>query len=216
VLGYWAIRGRAQPIRLLLAYTETTYEDNRYTDSSKWFADDKINLGLDVPNLPYYIDGDFKISQTHSVITYLANKHGLAGSSPEEAARADMFVQDIFDLQTSLLRIAYDPECVAKKPGHLTTLKAKLTLYEAALEKNQWFSGDNISYADFVAYEILDVNRLLDAESFTGFPKVTAFLKRFEDLPQIKKYMESENFIKWPVYSPLAQWGGKLEQSPFK
>merc|ERR1712071_640098 len=30
VLAYWDIRGLAQPIRLLLAYTETKYEDKYY------------------------------------------------------------------------------------------------------------------------------------------------------------------------------------------
>ena len=32
-LGYWAIRGLAQPCRLLLAYTGTTFVDKRYTVS---------------------------------------------------------------------------------------------------------------------------------------------------------------------------------------
>lgn len=30
VLAYWAIRGLAQPIRLLLAYAEVAYEDLKY------------------------------------------------------------------------------------------------------------------------------------------------------------------------------------------
>jgi len=216
VLGYWQIRGLGQPIRLLLEYTETEYEDLKYSDAAKWFDDDKKNLGLAVPNLPYYIDGNFKISQSLSIVRYLGKKHGLAGNTDEDAATADMFSQDLYDLRVSLSMAAYDPDFIGKKPGHLETLKAKLTLYEAVLEKNKWFLGDNLSYVDFVAYEFFDCDRLLDAESFTNFPKVRCFLKRFEELPQIKKYMQSDRFMRWPVNSSIATWGGKLEESPFK
>ena len=34
-LGYWAIRGLAQPCRLLLAYTGTDFVDKRYTVTGK-------------------------------------------------------------------------------------------------------------------------------------------------------------------------------------
>jgi hypothetical protein len=53
-----------QPIRLLLAYTDTDYEERIYEigpapdfDKSDWLRV-KFNIGLDFPNLPYYIDGN--------------------------------------------------------------------------------------------------------------------------------------------------------------
>ena len=61
-LGYWGVRGGGQVSRLLLGYTGLEFEDVRYTEREKWFEDDKKNLGLDFPNLPYLIDGDFKFS----------------------------------------------------------------------------------------------------------------------------------------------------------
>ncbi len=55
----------SQPIRLLLAYTETEHEEKFYKlgpapefDKSD-FQNVKDSLGLDFPNLPYYIDGSF-------------------------------------------------------------------------------------------------------------------------------------------------------------
>jgi glutathione S-transferase len=52
-----------QPIRLLLAYTETDYAEKVYEmgdapdfEKSDWLKD-KFRLGLDFPNLPYYIEG---------------------------------------------------------------------------------------------------------------------------------------------------------------
>ena len=68
-LGYWAIRGLAQPIRLLLNYTGTEFVDKKYEvtgsapnwDVSSWFGI-KFSLGLDFPNLPYYMDGKVSCS----------------------------------------------------------------------------------------------------------------------------------------------------------
>lgn len=73
-LGYWDMRGFAQPIRSLLHYLEIPFEDVRYS-----FGDEHDNyqsypnqnswrtvretLGLDFPNLPYLIDGSTKLTQ---------------------------------------------------------------------------------------------------------------------------------------------------------
>ncbi len=64
ILGYWKLRGLGEPIRLLLAHTGQEYEMKEYSigpepdyDKSEWL-DEKFNLGLDFPNLPYYIDED--------------------------------------------------------------------------------------------------------------------------------------------------------------
>uniref|UniRef100_A0AC11B7L1 Glutathione S-transferase mu 3 n=1 Tax=Ovis aries TaxID=9940 RepID=A0AC11B7L1_SHEEP len=56
VLGYWDIRGLAHAIRMLLEFTDTSYEEKRYTcgeapdyDKSQWL-DVKFKLDLDFPN----------------------------------------------------------------------------------------------------------------------------------------------------------------------
>ena len=54
-------------LRILLKYTGTEFEDKLLScgpapdfDRSCWL-DQKFKLGLDFPNLPYYIDGDIKV-----------------------------------------------------------------------------------------------------------------------------------------------------------
>ena len=55
-LGYWNVRAFAQPIRLLLAYSGTDFEDKRYNfigpqwDRSEWL-NEKFSHGLDFPNV---------------------------------------------------------------------------------------------------------------------------------------------------------------------
>jgi glutathione S-transferase len=72
-LGYWNLRGLAEPMRYLLKYKGIQFNDKRYEfgpgssipeleSIRKNWSPDKFNLGLDFPNLPYYIDGDLKVS----------------------------------------------------------------------------------------------------------------------------------------------------------
>jgi glutathione S-transferase len=86
-LCYWDIRGLAQPIRLLLEYTGTQYEDKKLScgpppsfDKSCWL-DNKFSLGLDFPNLPYYIDGDVKLTQSNAILKHIGRKNNLVGTT---------------------------------------------------------------------------------------------------------------------------------------
>jgi len=70
IIAYWDIRGLAEPIRLMLEYCDVDYEDKRYFcgdapdfDRSEWL-NEKFNLGLDFPNLPYYVDNDMKLTES--------------------------------------------------------------------------------------------------------------------------------------------------------
>ena len=39
-----------------------------------WFSV-KHNLGLEFPNLPYFIDGDFSMAETLPIMRYIASKY---------------------------------------------------------------------------------------------------------------------------------------------
>ena len=80
-LGYWKIRGLAQQIRYELVYLDVPFEDVMYElgdgpdfDNSCW-ASVKPTLGMDFPNLPYMIDGDFKLTETPAIMKYIAQKY---------------------------------------------------------------------------------------------------------------------------------------------
>ena len=62
ILGYWGVTGLGQALRYILAYSEADWKDEVYADRDKWFLTDKAGLGIPLANLPYLIDGDFKLS----------------------------------------------------------------------------------------------------------------------------------------------------------
>jgi len=45
-----------------------------------WF-DEKFNLGLDFPNLPYFIDGDVKLTQSMTIIRHIGRQNDLLGNN---------------------------------------------------------------------------------------------------------------------------------------
>lgn len=66
VLGYWNVRGLTSSIRNLLRFAEAEFEEKLYEfseDERKVWQADKSTLDLDFPNLPYYIDGEVKLTQ---------------------------------------------------------------------------------------------------------------------------------------------------------
>lgn len=94
-LGYWDSRARAAPHRYVLHYSGVEFEDFMYgpsarakKDANAWFAE-KANMGMDLPNMPYLIDGDFKLSEGDAIMHYICSKWNpkLLGRTVAERAR---------------------------------------------------------------------------------------------------------------------------------
>ena len=81
VLGYWKIRGLAQPARYMLAYSGVDYEDKQYEQGEgpefcrKVWSEVKPTMPHDFPNLPYLIDGDVAITESSAIYRYIINKY---------------------------------------------------------------------------------------------------------------------------------------------
>ena len=91
-LGYWAFRGAGHISRLSLAYSGLEWEDVKHVDREKWQAEEKAGLGMDFPNLPYLIDGDFKLSESSAIPRYVLKKAGKTdalGKNAQDQARVD-------------------------------------------------------------------------------------------------------------------------------
>ncbi|XP_042536129.1 glutathione S-transferase Mu 4 [Dipodomys spectabilis] len=214
-LGYWDIRGLAHAIRLLLEYTDTSYEEKRYTmgdapdyDRSQWL-NEKFKLGLDFPNLPYLIDGAHKITQSNAILRYIARKHNLCGETEEEKIRVDILENQAMDVSNQLARVCYSPDFEKLKLEYLEQLPGMMKLFSEFLGKQPWFVGDKITFVDFLAYDILDLHRIFDPKCLDTFPNLKDFISRFEGLKKISAYMKSSRFLPTPLYTKVATWGNK-------
>lgn len=211
-LGYWKIRGLAQPIRLLLKYVGQDFEDVQYEQGdgpefsrAKWLSV-KPTMGLDFPNLPYLIDGDIKITQSNAILRHIARKHNLDGKDEKSKVLVDIMENQAMDFRNGLVRLCYGPDFEKNKEAYLKNVVDMLDLFEKFLGDKPWFAGNEITFVDFVMYELLDQHKLLDAKLLSSEKKLTAFLDRFEALPQIKAYMATPGFMKRPVNNKSAHW----------
>ena len=201
-LGYWKIRGLAEPIRMLLHYAGIDYEEIVYEqgdapgfDKSVWF-DVKFTLGLDFPNLPYLIDGDVKLTQTISILHYLCAKTGLfpKSSNPADISRYDMMDHVIMDFFLLNVRLCYSPPEAfkANRSSVIEKGKASMKQFSDALGSNDFFAGENITGTDFFMFEAIDRFVKLDS-SFIEYDNLKKFMERIRKLPELEKYFSSSD-----------------------
>jgi len=214
-LGYWKIRGLAQPIRLLLTYVGAEFDEDLYEQGDapdysreKW-TDVKDSLGLDFPNLPYLIDGDVKITQSNAIMRYLGSKYSLLGENNKVMGTSEMMLEEAMDVRNALVRLVYSQSYDKQVDGYFTKFVERLKKLDAYLDKGkkEWFAaGKNPTICDFHLYELLDQHRLMRPECLEAYPNLKAYLDRFEALPKIKAYLSSEQCIKRPVNNKVAAW----------
>ncbi|KAL7636031.1 UNVERIFIED_CONTAM: hypothetical protein RMT77_013849 [Armadillidium vulgare] len=215
-LGYWNIRGFVQYIKFLLEYTGEEYVDKLYEfgpapdyDRSQWLKE-KFELGLKIPNLPYYIDGDVKLTQSVAILRHIARKHNLLAKTDADIAKADMLEYETMDLRKSFARICFSPYFESQKGNYIKeTAEPKLAQLSSVLGSNDWFLGSSISYVDFFLYECLYCIHELTPSSFDKHENLKKFMQRFEGLERIKNYINSDRYIKSPLNGSMAIFGGK-------
>ncbi|KAM7539091.1 hypothetical protein Aperf_G00000056482 [Anoplocephala perfoliata] len=214
VLGYWDIRGYTEPIRLLLHYLGVEFKEKLYTfgpapdfDRSMWFSE-KFKLGLDFPNLPYYIDDDIKLTQSSAILKYIADAHDMIPNCKKQCAVLHMLQDAIVDLRFSYRGVCYDPDFDSRKGPFLKGLPDSLKVFEEYLGDKAWLTGDKINYPDFTLCDLLSQLERFEPSCLGEFPKLKAYLARFESLPTIKAYMASKEFKNRPCWSVFATWEG--------
>lgn len=216
VLGYWNIRGLVAPIKYLLEYAGVEYEDKLYKcsppptfDRSEWL-NEKFTLDLDFPNLPYYIDGDVKITQSPVIIRHLARKHGLAGKTEADQLRADLLHTQIYDYHMDYARTVYNPDFADLKEAYVKGLPDKLKLLSQFLGDRKFVVGDYVTYADFLLFEFLEGQSHLVEGLLKEYPILEQFHQRILALEAIDKYFKSERAIKYPFNGAPAYFGGEF------
>lgn len=202
--AYWGIRGAAQVSRLLLAYTGAVWEDVKYTEREQWFDKDKKELGFAFPNLPYLIEGDFKMTESSAINWYIvarSDKRELLGTNMKEQAQIKMLQGVLGDIEKAIAPLFWDKEWEGKLPAALEKVIPKLNYWSDFIgEKN--FSMGNLTIVDFALAEFSYYIEKISPETFAKFPFLKRVRESFEALPEIQKYYEQETAMKGPFIPP--------------
>ena len=228
-LGYWGIRGLAQPIRFMLVAAGVSFsevrlglgEDGSQLDQIDENLDwDKLRPTLDMPfpNLPYLIDngGDtpVRLSQSNAILRYLARRYDFYGDNENERIEIDVLQDEAYDFRNEIIATAYtlgDEYSDVYKGFASETLPHYLDKFESYLADRvtrKYFVGSRLSLVDFVLYELFWQMTFMvpDSISAANRPCLFAFLQSFEQHPEIAGYQQSENYMVHPINSPWASF----------
>jgi glutathione S-transferase len=151
---------------------------------------------MDFPNLPYFFDGDFKMTETMPIHKYIAEKYKpeLLGKDAQHKASVNMLANVIFAFKMKLLTPCYmngdQQEC-------LNGLKEDLpAILEYKLNQGSKFiAGDEPVWLDFLFLEMVYLMNWLQPTLLTDYPSLATYKETMCNLPGLKEYIADPNCI---------------------
>jgi len=217
IIGYWDICGLGQCPRYALELTGVQYTDVRIepgkadspTYKDVWFTKKPKLVGTEMkfPNLPYLVDGDVHLSQSNTILRYIARKYGLMGNA-YNAHLVDLVLDQATDLDNVVTGACY---------GDFESLKKNfpdLGNWERFIGFKRFMTGNLITIADLKVYEVIRKLKIIaeqpgfDRAGFLekDFPLLAGFVARVEALPKMKAYQSSKRFMERPLNNPHAKF----------
>jgi len=192
-LTYFPIRGRAEPLRLILEATGTKYTENNPKDWSKEKVTGLESGALPFGQLPHLKWGDSSLVQTPSILRFLGKKLHAYGSSEAEATQVDQFVEAAQDLRLVYLRLIYGAKLEEKaKEEHKKTATEQLKNVEAVLKrsKTEYIASNGLSIADATWFDVIDNHVRIYSDILDSYPLLKAWYEKFSALPAVKAYVD--------------------------
>ncbi|EAR83562.1 glutathione S-transferase, amine-terminal domain protein (macronuclear) [Tetrahymena thermophila SB210] len=199
VLGYWGLPLRGQPLRYILELANYPYTETKYTlsQATDWFGKDKQELELDFPNLPYLIHGDFSITESSNIANYLiqlTKQYYLQGEG-QDKYRVDNIRYVCDELAAKIFSSTLQKE-EEKKNQLDTQILPKIKQLQKVLGTQTSFFK-KLTLADIYAYTALAYFKKTYSKEYQQFSSdFDPFLKRFEEIPRIKNYHQSQRYKK--------------------
>ena len=203
-LGYWGIKGVAEPIRWLIAHWGLHVTEYNPATPEEWFGTKKASLGLDFPNLPFLIDGDFKLTESAAIPVYLAHKAGKAdwlGANAKEEAQVREIEGVLQDLRQGFWKAGNE------ESGHKEHFKkaldggiqAKIDQLAKFLGTKEWFLGHptvaDIKFAYAAVIYSTAVTSLEHPCPFANHENLKHLIVRVENLSGIKERIAASEHI---------------------
>ena len=192
-LGYWSTRGMGAQCTYLLAYCGADFNfkqykatfDNGEVGRGTW-PDEKFNLGIAFPNLPYLLDGDVKIAETMPLMRYICRKYkpALLGKTLEERAQVDMIGAVVNDLKVNACMIPCYTHGDREKIDEDCT--KRLEPIVKWLGNKKFLMGNDLCYVDFVLFECINVtNFVTKGRVFTDYPTLKPYRDEIKSITSL-------------------------------
>lgn len=194
-LYYFNSKGRAELIRWIFLQAGVPFEDVRLTDQDWAAFKSKTPYGK-VPVLE--IDGKQLLAGSGPIARYVAEEHGLAGSSAFENAEIASLYDLVEDLQNTMVLMFFEKD-ESRQAELKQALKEKhlpefLGIIEKRIADNGspdgWIYGSKVTYVDLCVVLTTDFISLMDADMLESYERVSKLKTTVESLPAIAKWIK--------------------------
>lgn len=161
-------------------------------NGKEWFKD-KYKLGLAFPNLPYYIDGDVKLTISHVILKYICQKYRpeYLGIDENEKMRVEMIGANVYDTFYSFAITYLNPNYEESIPVQLFFLKPRLKIIAGLLQQTRFVCANHVTWVDFYVYEAL---QLLERAVPGVIDEISPVFSRFRgEMQALEGVRECEN-----------------------
>jgi glutathione S-transferase len=188
-----ATSGNVQKVLFLLEEIGVPYERKDYgrifentTTSPEYKA---MNPTLKVPTI---VDGDLSVWESHTILRYLAAKHGATALYPAEPGPRTQ-VERWMDWSLAALNAVYlggfkdaKKSEAERAPDTVKNLVAELQILEQQLGKGEWIAGSSFTLADICMGPI--VRRCIAFPfGLPAMPNIQAWIGKLEAMPSFQK-----------------------------
>ena len=214
-LIYWNVRGFAEPIKMLLEYLHTSYEEIKleYDEqkpieaSAEQWTKIKETYSLDFHTLPCLLDFEHKVylSHTIAICKYLAQLYRpkMVGSAMNECAEIDALLYLGYDVRNSIIE-GYEKGWEENKGDTIKWIKNKLGYVNKFMKSRVWMSGKQATIADFYWCELLEFIQSADSTIIEEYPNYKKLLRKLYVIPEVQKYKTTQmefnmaKYLKFP------------------
>lgn len=211
---YFPIRGRAEPIRLLLASLGLPFDDQEIVRERWMETKATLPLGQAPVLTETFEDGaQIVIPQSQAILRHLARVHGRYGRDESEMLRADILAETVHDVRAILAPFA-NPATRGKDPvGLKQAIEEKLPVGLARLEKLHGHAPGGLfiesvpTWADCVAFDLLGTLDEIAPASLASFPGLRAFVAAMNHHPSLTAYLAARRPSELAVLRQVLETG---------
>lgn len=223
IIHYWPTKGIVQPILYLMQYLEVPFEWKKVVNSEEYYRSKPLLVqeGLFLPNLPYIEDGQIKLSESYSIMAYLAKRESRADILPNVVTFGKVLEMKniVSNLSQGFNQINFSSKSVKQmKDLYQSYLKKNESILQSIqdiLSHQTWLISKNINIVDFKFAYFLE--KLLRFEKEKGISEIskkielTQYWNQFSRLPVVRDYIKkTQGTLNY--YSSDATWGASEHQ----
>jgi len=205
-LGYWKVKGILEPVRYLLHLLQVDYHEY-HPVNYKEYLDITTEARFDFPNMPYLIDGSFKLTESSAIPLYIvikANRDELYGHEGPDRSTHQMLLGIYEDIIKCMCDIFFAPNYLEAFDKTILWLDTKFHNLSLFLDGKKFLLG-YCTYADLKLTHVIDMFQILQrslgkSDILTQYANLRELKQRVQSLPGIKEYLSTNPSSAHPLF----------------